>query len=172
MVLLREYAKAIRVWFTVHANEGLFYEALNAIMATAPIYAPDHVLEDLVPRSHTAVGPRATRTIADGTPRGLTFEVYSDYELRVAIARWSASSNTPGTAPSLTVQERQAKAAELEAAMLAFPFGNGPDGTYGKLYVDQEDSVAVATIKAMVAEGKTDKIKMLSFVFLVSPSAD
>jgi len=53
-----------------HANGGTLVEAVDAVKHTAPIYEFNNVLDDLVPRSHTATGPRDTRRLPANVPYG------------------------------------------------------------------------------------------------------
>jgi len=170
LALLRRFAAAVRTWFVIHYNGGTFYEALNSIMPTAPVYRADDILEELVPRSHKATGPRATRRLPGDVKYGGTpYEVYSDYELRVATARWSVSRNEPSSPTErMTVQLKQQRVAQLEAAMLELPVEVDKQGNETKLYIDKVDSLAVKRIKEMRDNGDTDPIKLLSTKFLVS----
>jgi len=166
--MLKQYAGAVRTWLEVQNNAGMLYQAIDAIMETAPVYDPgDDVMGALVPQPYFTTAPRQVRTLASG----YQYEVYSEYEQRIALARWSASRNTPGLPNfSLSSQEKQEKAAELEEAMLDLgkvPVDpQDPNSELANVFIDKETSKPVQTVKAMKQDNKTAAARLASFVFL------
>jgi len=158
MAALERCADAIRMWFIVQRNGGMMWEALNIIMATAPVYDvnDNNVLERLVPRSHTATG---------------TGGDYTEYELRVITARFSASRNLePQSIVNLSADQRRCMIAELEAAMIDFPT-KVVDGETVPAYTDKPTSLPVTTVSGLVRNNETGKLKLTSAQFLVSYSS-